>query len=71
MQHGRRKEYEKIMVEHKGQEWVDNRILRAKRVVRAKIDYTKMEAGFQKRYEVLMRKYGFKTWGELLQMGER
>jgi len=69
MQHGQREIYEKVMVARKGQEWVDNRKIRAKRAVRDRVDFKKMEDGFKKRYSVLMCKHGFKTWGELLQQG--
>ena len=66
--HGRRKLYEQKLIARYGQEWMDNRIRRSKRTIPDnKIDYKKLRAGIKRITENIYRKYGYKTFGEILQ----
>ena len=66
--HGRRKLYEQKLIARYGQEWMDNRIRRSKRTIPDnKIDYKKLRAGIKRMTENIYRKYGYKTFGEILQ----
>ena len=66
--HGRRKLFEKKLIARYGQEWMDNRIRRSKRTIpNNKIDYKKLRAGIKRMTENIYRKYGYKTFGEILQ----
>jgi len=70
MMHGCHKKYRKIMVERHGEDWVENREIRAKRVIKdSQIDYDKLLKGLKRMNINLMRKHGFKTFSEILQMG--
>ena len=69
--HGRRTLYEKKLVARYGQEWMDNRKLRAKRTIpNNKIDFVKLRAGIKRMTEKIYQKYGYKTFGEILQQGK-
>ena len=69
--HGRRTLFEKKLVTCYGQEWMDNRKLRAKRTIQNnKIDFVKLRVGIKKMTEKMYRKYGYKTFGEILKEGK-
>lgn len=69
--HGRHKNYRKKMVKIHGEEWVQNREQRAKRIIKNnQIDFVKLRAGIKRMTEKLYRKYGYKTFGEILQEGK-
>lgn len=68
---GRYKTYRKRMVAKHGEEWVLNRKRRAKRVIpNNKIDFVKLRAGIKRMTEKIYRKYGYKTFSEILQEGK-
>jgi len=69
--HGQPKIYKKKMVELFGESWVEERKRRAKRVIKdSQIDYAKLRAGIKRMTEKIYRKYGYKTFGEILQEGK-
>ena len=68
--HGRRKLFEKKLVARYGQEWMDARKVRSKRVIKDnQIDFVKLRAGIKRMTEKIYRKYGYRTFGEILQEG--
>lgn len=68
--HGSQKKFRKILAERHGEEWMQNQERRAKRIIRdSEIDFVKLRNGFERMYNKLMQKHGFKTYSELLQAG--
>ena len=66
--HGRRKKYEQMLVDRYGQEWMDNRKRRAKRVIHNdQIDFVKLRKGIKRMTDKIYHKYGYKTFSEILQ----
>ena len=69
--HGCHKKYRKILVQKRGEDWVTNREKRSKRVIKdSQIDYDILLRGIKRMKENLMRKHGFRTFSEILQMGQ-
>ena len=67
---GRRELFEKKLVARYGQEWMDARKVRSKRVIKDnQIDFVKLRAGIKRMTEKIYRKYGYRTFGEILQEG--
>ena len=61
--HGCHKKYRKLMVEEYGEDWVVNREIRAKRVIKdSQIDYDKLLKGIKRMKKNLLRKHGFRTF---------
>ena len=70
IKHGRRELFEKKLVARYGQEWMDARKVRSKRVIKDnQIDFVKLRAGIKRMTEKIYRKYGYRTFGEILQEG--
>ena len=69
--HGRHKLYRKIMVRKHGKEWVLNRAIRARRVIKNnQIDFVKLRKGIKSMLEKIYRKHGYETFGEILRDGK-
>lgn len=66
--HGQPKIYKKKMIKLFSKEWVEDRKRRAKRTIpNNKIDFIKLRAGIKRMTEKIYRKYGYRTFGEILQ----
>ena len=69
--HSQPKIYKKKMIDLYGEQWVEERKRRAKRVIKDnQIDYKKLRAGIKRMTEKIYRKHGYKTFGEILQEGK-
>lgn len=70
LKHGDQKNYRRILAERYGEKWMAERERRAKRVIPdSRIDFVKLQKGFECKYQKLMRLQGYRTWSELLQQG--
>ena len=68
MMHGQPNIYKKKLTKLYGKKWVKERERRAKRTIpNNKIDFVKLRAGIKRMTEKIYRKYGYKTFGEILQ----
>jgi len=68
--HGEPKKYKVVMIERYGKKKVDQMIIDAKKVIQDKdMDFGQITKTYRMKYEALLRKHGFKTYGELLKMG--
>lgn len=68
IKHGRRKVFEKKLITRYGREWMENRKIRAKRTIpNNKIDFVKLRTGIKRMTEKIYRKYGYRTFAEILQ----
>ena len=68
MRHGQPEIFKKKLIKLYSKEWVEERERRAKRTIPDnKIDYKKLRAGIKRMTENIYRKYGYKTFGEILQ----
>ena len=69
--HSQPKIYKAKMIKLYGEQWVEERKRRAKRVIKDnQIDYKKLRAGIKRMTEKIYRKHGYKTFGEILQEGK-
>ena len=68
--HGRQQRYREILAQRHGPEWMENRLRRAKRVIKDnQIDFEKLQLGFDRMYKKAMQGRGIRTWSQLLQEG--
>ena len=71
MRHGEPEKFKKRLAEIYGEEWVENRRIRGLRVIKDnQIDWAKLQKGVERMRNTLFRKYGFKTFGEILRESE-
>lgn len=63
--------FKKKMVKIYDEEWVENRRIRGLRVIKDKsVNWGKLQKGIERMRDRLFRKYGYKTFGEILQEGK-
>lgn len=65
--HGDRKKYEAVIIERHGAKWFEVACRRARKVViDHNINWENRAKRYKRMYEKIMRKHGYKTYGELL-----
>ena len=70
MKHGEPEKFKKRLSEMYGEEWVENRKIRGLRVIKDnQIDFDKLRRGIERMRDKLFRKFGYKTFGEILREG--
>ena len=71
--HGKPKKYRKVMVERYGEEYVarwENKLKHQKIIHDGDINWVQRAARYKRKKEILLRKYGYKTFSELLREGK-
>ena len=67
---GRPKKFKKLLADLYSEEWLDNRNRRRHRFIKDnQIDFDKLQRGIERMRNNLLRKYGYKTFGEVLREG--
>lgn len=68
--HGKSKKYERIIRDEYGDDYVDRQIRRMNKVISDRdIDWVGRTARYKRKLKIVMRKYGYKTYSEILQEG--